>query len=108
MIHLAVLSVDLYLVVATEAADDASKLKADLIRLQSCSKSAEEMARELESSITLCDNILQKVQNADTEREQLVKHVIELNEQLKFYKQTGVPVCVCVCVHATVHVYDIV
>ena len=60
-----------YLTVATDAADNAAKLKADLVYLQSSSKSAEEMARELESSVALHENILQKIQKTDEEREQL-------------------------------------
>ena len=67
------------------------------------------MERELESSITLCENILQKVQKADEEREQLAmqlqiqaKELTELSEQLKLFKQAGVYVCVCVSVCVSV------
>ena len=59
------------------------------------------MKRELESSIVLCENILQKVQKADEEREQLEMHlqskteeVIKLNEELNLLKQAGVCACV--------------
>ena len=51
------------------------------------------MARELESSVALCENILQKIQKSDEEREQLemqlqskTKEVTDLNE----FKQAGV------------------
>ena len=68
------------------------------------------MERELESSVALCENILQMVQKADEEREQLAmqlqvqaKEPAELNEQLKLSKQAGVCMhnimyveCVCV------------
>ena len=82
--------------IATDAADDLIKLKADLLHLQSSFKSAEDIVEELESSITTCESILQKVKKADAEREQLVlqlqskaKEVAELNEQLKLFKQAG-------------------
>ena len=76
------------------------------------------MERELESSVALCGNILQTVQKADEEREQLAmqlqvqaKELTELNEQQ--FNQAGVCmhnimyvecVCVCVCACACVHV----
>ena len=54
------------------------------------------MARGLESSVVLCENILQKIQKLDEEREQLAKQlqskaeeVTKLNEQLKLYEQAG-------------------
>ena len=57
--------------------------------------------RELESSVALCESILQKVQTASEGREQLLmqlqvqtKELAELNEQLKLYKPAGV-LCVC-------------
>ena len=85
-----------YLIVATDAADDTAKLKADLVHLRSSSKSAEEMAKELESSIALCENILQKIRKGDEEQEQLAmqlqvqaKEMTELNEQLKLFNQAG-------------------
>ena len=55
------------------------------------------MKRELESSVALCEKILQKVQKSDEEREQLEMHlqskteeVIKLNEELNLVKQAGV------------------
>ena len=76
--------------VATEAAEDAAKLKADLIQLQGSSKSAEEIKRELESSVALCENALQKIHK---EREQLenqlrskTEEVTKLTEELKLLK----------------------
>ena len=86
-----------YLISATEAADDIAELEADLVQLQSSSEPAEEIMRKLKSSITFCQNILGKVQKADTEREQLMvqlhskeKEVTELNEKLKLFKQAGI------------------
>ena len=83
-------------------------MKAQLIHLQRSSKSAEEMAKGLESSVTLCENILQKIQKLDKEREQLAKQlqskaeaVTKLNEQLKLYEKAGklcIPVCDQVCI----------
>ena len=59
------------------------------------------MKRELGSSVALCENILQKVQKADEEREQLEMHlqskteeVIKLNKELNLLKQAGVCACV--------------
>ena len=94
--------------IATEAVEDAAKLKADLVQLQSSSnsKSAEEMVRELGSSVALCDSILQKIQKVDEERELLEKQlqskteeVTKLNEELKLLKQAGECVCADVYVH---------
>jgi septal ring factor EnvC (AmiA/AmiB activator) len=58
------------------------------------------MASELESNVTLCENILQKIQKSDEEREQLTKQlqskdeeVTKLNEQLKLYEQAGESKC---------------
>ena len=55
------------------------------------------MASELKNSIALCENILQKIQKSDDEREQLemqlqskTKKVTDLNEQLELFKQAGV------------------
>ena len=84
------------IIAATEAAEDTAKLKAELIHLRSSSKSPEEMARGLESSVALCEDILQKIQKSDEEREQLAKQlqskaeeVTKLNERLKLYEQAG-------------------
>ena len=93
----ALLSLGLSVIIAaTEAAADTAKLKAQLIQLQSSSKSADEMASGLESSVALCENILQKMQKSDEEREQLAKQlqskaeeVTKLNEQLKLYEKAG-------------------
>ena len=61
------------------------------------------MARELESSVALCENILQKVQKSDEERKELVKQlqskaeeVIKLNERLKLYEKAGECSYMCV------------
>ena len=85
------------LITATDAVDDAAKLKADLVHLQGSSKSAEQMEKELESSVALCESILQKVQKANEERERLAmqlqskeKEVTELSEQLNLFKQPGI------------------
>jgi bacterioferritin (cytochrome b1) len=84
--------------------EDTAKLKAELLHLQdsSKSKSAEEMASGLESSVALCENILQKIQKSDDDREQLEKQlqskaeeVTKLNEQLKLYEQPGECSYVC-------------
>ena len=54
------------------------------------------MARGLDTSVALCEDILQKIQKSDKEREQLAKQlqskaeeVTKLNEQLKLYEQAG-------------------
>ncbi len=80
--------------IATEAVDDAAKLKADLVHLRGSSKHAKEIVKELGSSVALCENILQKMQKASKGREQLmlqlqaqVKELTQQNEQLKLYKQ---------------------
>ena len=69
------------------------------------------MARGLESSVALCEDILQKIQKSDEEREQLAKElqskaeeVTNLNEQLKLYKQAGEYSCV-ILYHATYSIY---
>ena len=48
------------------------------------------MERELESSVALCENVLQKIQKADEEREQLemqlqskTEEVTKLNEEVR-------------------------
>ena len=72
---------------------------------QTSSKSAEEMVRELENSVALYENnIHQKIQKSDEEREQLMKQlqskaeeVTKLNEQLKLYEQAAAGECNCVC-----------
>ena len=55
----------------------------------------------MESSVALCEDILQKIQKSDEEREQLAKQlqskaeeVTKLNEQLKLYEQAGECICV--------------
>ena len=60
------------------------------------------MTRGLESSIALCEDILQKIQKSDEEREQLAKQlqskaeeVTKLNEQLKLYEKAGKHISVC-------------
>ena len=57
--------------IATEADEDLSKLSTDLISLQN-SSSEETIKVGLENSVKLCEQVLQKVQQADTEREQAV------------------------------------
>ena len=54
------------------------------------------MTRGLESSVALCEDILQKIQKSDKEREQLAKQlkskaeeVTKLNERLKLYEKAG-------------------
>ena len=101
--------------IATEAAEDAAKLKANLVQLQGSSKSAEEIKRELESSVALCENALRKIHK---EREQLemqlqskTEEVTKLTEELKLFKQAGVCVCACMracvraCVYTCVRIY---
>ena len=80
---------------ATEADEDLSKLSTDLISLQS-SSSDKTVKGGLENGVRLCGEILQKVQQADIEREQLViqllrkeKELVELKEQLEVSKQAG-------------------
>jgi bacterioferritin (cytochrome b1) len=58
------------------------------------------MARGLDSSVALCEDILQKIQKSDNEREQLTKQlqskdeeVTKLNEQLKLFEQAGESKC---------------
>ena len=54
------------------------------------------MARELESSVALCENILQKIRKADKEQDQLAmqiqvqaKEMTEFNEQPNLFNQAG-------------------
>ena len=49
------------IIIATEAVDDAAKLKADLVHLWGSSKHAKEMVKELGSSVALCESIIQKM-----------------------------------------------
>ena len=91
----------LSLTAATEAAEDTVKLKAQLVQLRSSSKSADEkMARGLESSVALCEDILQKIQKLDEEREQLAKQLQSTAEEvtkLKLYEKAGITKCISVC-----------
>ena len=80
---------------ATEADEDLSKLSTDLVSLQNLS-SEEKVKRGLENGVKLCAQILQKVQQADIEREhaeiQLLfreKELAELKEQLEATKQAS-------------------
>ena len=96
------------IIIATEAVDEAAKLKADLVHLWGSSKHAKGMVKELGSSVALCESIIQKMQKANEEREQLqmqlqaqAKELTEL-KQLKLHKQAGVYKfdcihCVCMC-----------
>ena len=81
--------------IATEADEDLSKLSTDLVSLQN-SSSEETIKRGLENGIKLCGQILQKVQQADIEREQAViqllfkeKELTELKEQLEATKRAS-------------------
>lgn len=86
---------DLQLPIATEADEDLSKLSTDLVSLQ-ISSSEETIKRGLENGVKLCGQILQKVQQADIEREQAViqllfkdKELAELKEQLEATKRAS-------------------
>lgn len=81
---------------ATEADEDLSKLSTDLASLQNYLSSEEKVKRGLENGVKLCGQILQKVQQADIEREhaeiQLLfreKELAELKEQLEATKQAS-------------------
>ena len=96
--------------IATEAVDDAAKLKSDLVHLWGSSKHAKEMMKDLGSSVALCESILQKMQKANEGREQLqmqlqaqAKELTELNEQLKLHKQAGVCMYVFDCIICIIH-----
>ena len=82
-------------IIATEADEDLSKLSTDLTILQN-SSSEEIIKRGLGNGIKLCSQILQKVQQADIEREQAMiqllfkeKELIELKKKLEVSKQTS-------------------
>lgn len=80
---------------ATEADEDLSKLSTDLVSLQNIS-SEEKIKKGLENGVKLCEQILQKVQQAEIEREHTViqllfreKELAELKEQLEGFKQAS-------------------
>ena len=47
------------------------------------------MIRGLESSVALCEDILQKLQKSDEEREQLAKELQFKAKRLKLYEKAG-------------------
>ena len=66
------------------------------------------MARGLDTSVTLCEDILQKIQKSDEEREQLKKQLQSKAKRLKLYEKAGECdqvsyqyydiLCVCLCI----------
>ena len=63
------------------------------------------MARGLDTSVALCEDILQKIQKSDEEREQLEKQLQSKAKRLKLHEKAGecdkyhiVTFYVCVCV----------
>lgn len=94
---------------ATEADEDLSKLSTDLVSLQNIS-SEEKIKTGLENSVKLCEQILQKVQQAEIEREHTViqllfreKELAELKEQLEGYKQASKFSLICNIIIVKLH-----
>lgn len=73
---------------ATEPAEDVSRLRVGLINLKA-STNEEVVKSGLESSIQLCGEVLQKLKEADMAREQLETKLQELRQQLDLHMKTG-------------------